>query len=363
MNKNRLILTIEVIATVIVLLIIMKVKNKSFDFLLELLLDVFILAIATIVTLIVHELGHLVFGLLTGYGFGSFRIFNQLFMKQHDKIIRKTFSVPGTLGQCLLTPPPCNNGKIPYILYNLGGILFNIIVATIFLVIGLNFHFENRLLHLFCAFMTLVGYLFVPVNGIPFGRSFPNDGYNTLVIGKNKDSLKGYYTGLKINELYLQGKTIKDIDDELLTLSEHPDLKNVMTSSILIFQEQKFMALKQFSKAYTIIEKCLQGECVCVWLHEAMLKLDKLYIDILKNPDTVDLSILEESTVKKLINPIPDKPSIIRTLYAVAVYKNDSAQQATLKQKMLQLKTKTTTLFPQDVEFELELMELCTKDR
>jgi hypothetical protein len=55
--------------------------------------------------IIIHEAGHLIFGLFTGYKFLSFRIFLHIFYKKEGRIFRRKFSIKGTAGQCLMYPP------------------------------------------------------------------------------------------------------------------------------------------------------------------------------------------------------------------------------------------------------------------
>ena len=55
--------------------------------------------------IIIHEAGHLVFGLISGYRFLSFRIFSIIFVKVDGHIVRKRYSLRGTAGQCLMYPP------------------------------------------------------------------------------------------------------------------------------------------------------------------------------------------------------------------------------------------------------------------
>ena len=49
-----------------------------------------------------HEAGHLVFGLLSGYSFCSYRIFSLMWIKEGEKLRLRRFSLAGTGGQCLL---------------------------------------------------------------------------------------------------------------------------------------------------------------------------------------------------------------------------------------------------------------------
>ncbi|MFW7359655.1 hypothetical protein [Vagococcus fluvialis] len=87
----------------------------------------FILSI--VLHIIIHEAGHLVMGLLTGYTFLSFRIFSWVLVKQHNKIKLTKQKIPGTLGQCLLIPP--EREEFIYKLYLLGGVLFNFLASLL----------------------------------------------------------------------------------------------------------------------------------------------------------------------------------------------------------------------------------------
>ena len=82
--------------------------------------------------IIIHEGGHLVCGLLSGYKFVSFRVGSLMLMKSNGKYMIKKFHIPGTGGQCLMSPPDMKDGKIPLVLYNLGGSFINIILGVLF---------------------------------------------------------------------------------------------------------------------------------------------------------------------------------------------------------------------------------------
>ena len=55
--------------------------------------------------MLIHEAGHLVFGLMTGYKFSSFRIASFMWLKESGKLKLKRVNVAGTGGQCLMIPP------------------------------------------------------------------------------------------------------------------------------------------------------------------------------------------------------------------------------------------------------------------
>jgi len=60
--------------------------------------------------LIIHEAGHLVFGMRSGYRFSSFRIGSFMWIRENDKIHCKRMSLAGTGGQCLMCPPELQDG-------------------------------------------------------------------------------------------------------------------------------------------------------------------------------------------------------------------------------------------------------------
>lgn len=71
---------------------------------------------ACFIQIIIHEFVHLIFDLVSGYKFNSFRIFNYMIVKDNDKLVFKKYSV---------------TGRIPYVLYDLGGSILNFISAII----------------------------------------------------------------------------------------------------------------------------------------------------------------------------------------------------------------------------------------
>ena len=135
---------------------------------------IFIIAVLYIMSLlifmfhvIIHEAGHLVFGLLSGYEFVSFRIGSLTLIKENGKFRIKKFSIPGTAGQCLMMPPEGKEYDCPYFLYNLGGILTNAIFSIIFLIICLTFTLP-KFVEIFFMLIVIIGFSLVLTNGIPF---------------------------------------------------------------------------------------------------------------------------------------------------------------------------------------------------
>ena len=77
---------------------------------------VFLIVISALyLQILLHEAGHLVFGLLTGYRFLSFRVGSLMLVREQGKLRLKSFSIAGTGGQCILIPPAWNEHHNPFV--------------------------------------------------------------------------------------------------------------------------------------------------------------------------------------------------------------------------------------------------------
>jgi hypothetical protein len=141
--------------------------------------------LSTYINVIVHEGGHLVFGLLCGYRFSSFRVGSIMMIKQGGMMKLRSYSLAGTDGQCLMIPPSRESTKAEMILYNMGGVIFNIILVI--LCLGLNYIVpETFILTDTIRICCLISALLVLTNGIPLNMGgIANDGMNALHLSKN----------------------------------------------------------------------------------------------------------------------------------------------------------------------------------
>ena len=126
------------------------------------------LLIAAYLQIVLHEAGHLVCGLLSGYRFVSFRIMSITLIKDGEGKLRfKRFKLAGTGGQCLMTPPAnVAPEHLPTALYNAGGVLSNLLWATLALLALLYCDNMNFFFKYFLASTMVVGYAFALINGI-----------------------------------------------------------------------------------------------------------------------------------------------------------------------------------------------------
>ncbi len=199
---------------------------------------------------VIHEGGHLIFGLLTGYRFLSFRVFSFTIIKKDGKLMRKKIKVSGTMGQCLMYPPEWKeNEEYPYVWYNMGGGVLNLVFCAFSVPL---FFLHSPLVAWIAGIFIFTGIIFGISNLIPMSLGIPNDGKNCLMCAKTKDNQKAEYAQLKINAMLSDGALITDIPEELLCVGAGQTL-NALTAFLRLMKLHKHWALGEAEKA----EACL----------------------------------------------------------------------------------------------------------
>lgn len=197
---------------------------------------------------IVHEAGHLVFGLLTGYEFSSFRVGSFMWLKEDGALRVKRLSIAGTGGQCLMMPPDMQDGKIPVVLYNLGGSLLNILFGALFLagcLLWNDIPFLSPLLFTFAA----AGFILAMMNGIPMRMgTVDNDGYNAFALSKNKEAVEAFWVQLKVNGQFTRGIRLKDMPAEWFRVPTDEAMKNSMVAARGVAACNRLMDEKSLKK-------------------------------------------------------------------------------------------------------------------
>ncbi len=141
------------------------------------------LIIGFIIAVIIHELGHLVFGLLSGYKFSSFKIlFIKIYKREKLKISFERFflAIPG---QCLMKP---TNSK--YLLYNLGGLIFTYSLSLTLLI--LSYIIDNDFIVQFFFGILIINTILAILNSL-YRDDGINDICNIVRCRNSKEYLEG----------------------------------------------------------------------------------------------------------------------------------------------------------------------------
>ncbi len=277
------------------------------------------LFIAIGLQIVIHEVGHLLFGLMTGYRFVSFRIGSLIVYKREGKLHLGKYSLAGTGGQCLMTPPELQDGKMPYCLYNLGGSLLNLITAVLAYV-GSRFVPSNLTLQMTLFFLGIVGLVFALTNGIPMHFStIDNDGYNALSLGKNPEALRALWIQLKVNEQLTEGVRLKDMPEEWFVQPKEEDMKNSMVAALEALRCSRLLDAMEIEKADWEIRKVLQKEHGMVGVQETLLRLEQVYCEIFGEQRKKILKRMERKDYRKFMGAMKKFPAVLRVQYAYAV--------------------------------------------
>ncbi len=235
-----------------------------------------------IFTTIIHEAGHLVCGLMSGYGFLSFRVLSFTFCKYEDKFKIKRFTIPGTGGQCLMAPPEYNDGNFKYKLYLAGGNIATFILLAIEVmlvaVIGIDV-FIGRII-LLAAVISL--YLLL-LNAIPMKLGgIANDAFDLKSLGKNPEHKKEFWLSLDVNAKTNQGALLSQVGIDFDAIDDDELIKEIDGIAIQIKLNIKVNYLiseKRFEEAYTLCKKLLDEKAV-IELYKYELRCDKMFLEI-----------------------------------------------------------------------------------
>jgi len=304
-----------------------------------------------LVQIVVHELGHLVFGLLTGYGFSSFRIGSLILIKKPDGLKLRRVSLAGTGGQCLMAPPEMKDGKMPYVLYNLGGVLMNLFFSALLFGVSLLIASQSAWRTLFQMFAAIGVILAIP-NGLPLNGDVANDGMNAVSLGKNPEALTAFRTQLLINEQVVQGKRLSDMPEEWFAMPSEEGMKNVLVVAIAVFRANRIMDEHRFEDAKAYIRQLLNDPGVNLeGIYRKLLNCDLIYCELVDD-DPDDALPLMDKEMRAFCKSMKTSPTILRTEYVLALLGEKDAQKV---QKLLEIFRKRAKRYPYEGEIQAEL--------
>lgn len=170
------------------------------------------------------------------------------------------------------------NGKIPVILYNLGGALANIITAFIFIIFHIIVNDKVILAYIFDT-LALFGIYFAALNGIPMKMGIiDNDGFNAISLSKDKSAQKAFLIQLKINEALSNNKRLKEMPAEWFEIDKNANLNNSLIAAILVLSCNRLLDEHEFKKANKKMDTILKKETAIVGLHYNLLICDRILL-------------------------------------------------------------------------------------
>lgn len=308
------------------------------------------LFVSFLLTTIIHEAGHLVCGLLTGYKYLLFRVGSLSLIKRNNKFEFKKFSIQGTGGQCILMPPESDDPKkVPCFLYHLGGGLFNFITALIAFPIA--FATNSNILRPFFLVLGILSIFQFLMNLIPRKGQIPNDGYNILMMLRKPTERVAMYKTLKVNGLLFNGSTPSQIPPELYELGAEGFYNVVET----ILKGAERIDSLDFESAEKLFSESADNNTIKYYQLEGRSEL--MFCKIMNGAPAEEIDRIYDTELANFIT-VAGKTLISkrRQMYAYQLlYKHD--EEAAEKEYQAAMKLKDTYPIEGEVTAELKLID------
>ncbi len=277
--------------------------------------------------ILVHEAGHLVFGLATGYRFVSYRVGSIVLVKGKEGFRLKRYSLPGTAGQCLMEPPEPVDGRIPVMLYNFGGVIMDLVLCLVWL--ALSIALRGTALGIDAMLALLLGLINAAFNGIPLRlKLLNNDGRNALELSRNPAAMGAFWTQLKINGEETRGVRLKDMPQAWFQLPEGADLADPLVAGQEALRASRLMDEHRFGEAKACIEALLSENSGLVGINRMLLHCDKLYIDWLNDVPACWETEFGAPGFQKFLKKMKNSPTVMQLLYTHAMLKERNPKKA-----------------------------------
>lgn len=311
--------------------------------------------LAFLLQTIIHEAGHLVFGLMSGYKFSSFRIQSFMWVKDNDKVVFRRLKIAGTGGQCLMSPPELVDGKLPVFLFNMGGVFMNLFASTIAVLLYLLLR-DIAFISDFILVFAVVGVATALLNGIPMRTdAINNDGYNAFSLRRDKDAVRAFWIQLTVNAEGAKGTRLKDMPEEWFAVPSDDLMKNSMIASVGVFACNRTMDMHKFEEARTQIEHLLEIESGIVGLHRNLLLCDLIYIELITENRKEVIDSLMTKELKQFMASMKKFPSVIRTEYVLNLLSERNMKKAEELKSKYEKYAKSYP-YQSDIESERELL-------
>ena len=299
--------------------------------------------IAFVLHIIVHEAGHLFFGLLSGYKFISFRVFDFKIMKDENGKFKIRYErLAGTGGQCLMRAPEYIEGKFKYKLYLLGGVMFNIVFSIIFWLVLPSYY---------TLLFALIGFTLAFLNLIPMGF---NDGMTFY--HASKDETTRFILFLQLEYVYYQsiGKNLLIEQPEIVEKINSLEItkNNYLTDSLEFIKLEGLEYFFDFDTLYTETRKLFleREDLLPVYKVELMALLVKLISLVNPEDELLEELMNDKTLLARFKQKNPQTKNILAT-YEWGV-KLDDEKAMILIEEARKLKNKAPNLYVQNIEMK-----------
>lgn len=304
-----------------------------------------------LLVILLHETGHMIAGLLSGYSFVSIRVLSFTVIRLEGRIRIRRFSLAGTGGQCLLKPPAWKEEGVPVRFYNLGGILLNLICFLLCLPFCFIVPVSTFGGMLLLSFTVFSGFTFF-LNGVPVTN---NDGDNVLHLADDKAAVRAFWAQMMGNALMAEGVALADIPEDLYDLPEGADLSNPLIAASIMNKSQIPLYHHRYEEADEAMARVQAEATGLPPVLKHLLANERLWYELMHENRTEVKEAFLTKEFQKSRKAMYSIPSFIRVSYTEALSKGDNAEAEKWTEKMDRLSKSYP--FQNEIREERFLME------
>jgi len=300
---------------------------QGLPFPLPLVITMVYLFIAIYAQLILHEAGHLVCGIVSGYRFSSFRVGSLMLFKDGNRLKLKKLSITGTGGQCLMLPPQREDGRAPFQLYFLGGALANFVTSAIFALLYVVTPRISLLSPLLSA-LAIIGLIIGLMNAIPLRLAMlDNDGNTLRTLKKSPQAVLSFFQMMQIHGRIAAGDRLKDMPEDWFQTPVSADTTNALIATIEVYRCNRLLDAQRFAEAAESIRTLFASGAAIAGIHRGLLVCDLAYCALMTGqPDEAAAQL--DAQQLKFMKSMKRFPSVLRTQYATALLRDQDAEKA-----------------------------------
>lgn len=307
------------------------------------------------INICLHEIGHMIFGLMSGYGFSSLRFGKLMLAKENGKLRFCKYDMPGTGGQCIMTAPKVDAEKMPVVLYNLGGLIMNLVVLLIGVIVFAivnDSHFVVGMIFLMFAMTSLV---ILITNGLPFSQ-MGTDGANTIILYNNKFAREAFRNQLEVVRYLSQNYSVREMPEELFLFDKQIPLTNPLITAQAVSCFNYYSVSGKYQEAKEMASYILENAKSINSLHEKILYGEQLFITTVIDKN-LEAAKEQYKLHRKELNKAAGFISMQRVLYAYYSLVEVSQKKASQYEKLFENSVKNYP-YPKDAAIEKEQFDL-----
>lgn len=305
-----------------------------------------------LVSVILHETGHLLGGLLTGWKFVSFRVGSLTLVNRGDRLQFCRANLPGTAGQCLLEPAEQGG----WTLYDLGGGLMNLLTGGLLLCLPPFVRAAGA------ALLTAFGLSEVAIgwnNLFPMRlKSMTNDGYQLLERRKSPQSGETARLLMKAYAALLRARTYEELPGELVSRVrsfECADFSNISEVNLFSYRADFAFGFGDYDEAREISEK-IAGNKDALGLFRTEARARLLYFLLLGGaPETEIDALYDSKELRAYLKGTACLPGTKRLMFAYHLLRRGDTEAAEKEARAMEAMRENVLCLP---EYEAELREM-----